>query len=941
MNKFCIFTGLYILFFNVCNNIIENSTFYVNSYAQKRSIVYNNNTKRYHNNYLHYIYNLCNNNKRRKEYSVKICTHNFGKTYPDNRKNIFLRKKPAQARKLNKKRHRIFFFSKDGYTRNCYDKSKGIKGGKKKRYINININIKKSKITKCDVSTNFSFYLDGEKHTNEEKENVNVYVEKGNITSSNQLKKRDEDGREAHIENVHGESSNSLSEKVNDYISPKREEEMEKHEMKEENKVSGEHMHPNDNLLKPSESNEENLNKAIKKAEEYIKGKQDNIIEKREMNKKKKVIENLKGDDVFTDKFLDLSMYDLLKHVYKKNIYVSSKNLVDDICKWLKNIYTSYLKSEEEKKKKKVKNGEGTANGKKLIVEKDISDNYSRERKERYFNNFRLEQSDGEDNDDDDDGGSGSGNDDETLKAQLQSLKLYNKKNLSKYFYSFNRGNILKQVVTEGEEEQMEEGEKQKDKKGEVRLYDDKDKKLDEEIEKVLSNPIFDYDTNLYIDKKRYMKSNVTIEFNIYDSYKDRVILNNKNTNSTMLEFPLMYSHSIIQKCILTMKKLEKAIFYINNSLLFRNFTSNSEPTNDEDRNVYDVITNENWIKMEIYLCNIYGINERWEGITPDMFTDEEKANSFLKEYSFDSSNNIIGVSTQGKGTPVHESSGKTQIESTSTADKGEITQVEDANRDQSNNKNDNPKLSMEGCDLGKEGEKKIEGQEKKISEKRAEIIRRSEEYETKKELEIKTDFLMKKLENEMKYDPNHYMWQDLYPQLGEHDKQKTDKYFDSLKKEMSEHRFSRGYTDNIKNKQSLKGYDIGEKIEGKAKYYVWQETIHSFCLYFPLRPYVKKKDIIVDMDNNFFFLSILNRTIIKDFFIKPINSSDSIWSLSDNEEANSIRKKHSDEFPVYELTSSDDQEVHKMMKTKFCLIYNIYKDNNHKYMWGSVFKAS
>ncbi|EUR80408.1 hypothetical protein PFBG_00415 [Plasmodium falciparum 7G8] len=225
---------------------------------------------------------------------------------------------------------------------------------------------------------------------------------------------------------------------------------------------------------------------------------------------------------------------------------------------------------------------------------------------------------------------------------------------------------------------------------------------------------------------------------------------------------------------------------------------------------------------------------------------------------------------------------------------------------------------------------------------RREEIIRKTEEYERRKELEIKSDFLLKKLENEMKYDPNHYMWKDLYPQLSEHHKNKTDKYFENLKKEMSENKCSRGYTDNIKKKQSMKGYDIGEKIEGRTTYYIWYENMFSFSLYFFLRPYIKKKHILIDIDNNFFSLTINKHNIIKDIFNHPINSSDSIWSLTDNEDNHFMENEMNEmQFPVYDITNIQDEEIQKFIKSKYALVYNIYKDNNHKYMWGSIFKSS
>ncbi|CAA9987897.1 conserved Plasmodium protein, unknown function [Plasmodium knowlesi strain H] len=668
-------------------------------------------------------------------------------------------------------------------------------------------------------------------------------------------------------------------------------------------------------------SNEENLSKAMKQAEEYIKGKEDDVLERREVQKKKEIIENLKGqEDAFTDKFLDLGMYDVLKHVYEEGLCADSKSLVEAVCRWMRRAYEGGVaeKGAEEKTSPRMDNSPDTA----YLVEKDLADNYSPGGGEKIVNHFQLDPPGGK---------KGS--------AQVESLKLYNRKNLKKYFLSLNRGNILKQLVIEGEDEILDSTEESRRKRNDV------EKLSDEQVREVISsNSILNCDLDTYVDKERYLQSNVTVEFNIYDTFSDRVILNNRNTNSTMLEFPLMYSHHIIQKCILTMKKLEKAIFYINNNFLFGLFSPQEEPMNEDDRRVYDVITNESWVKMEIYLCNIYRMDEEWMGITPETFADEARASSFLQSYSGGGASNLVcnpggGSTSAGQMGELHST-----LNGNRTATSGE-DRTSPLHEDQSATSNRDPPCTTSEDAIP--GATSVEGT---LSRRREEIERRREEYESKKDIAIKSEFLMKKLENEMKYDPNHYMWRDLYPQLDDRGKERTDKYFKNFQKEMTENKCSRGYTDNIKKKQQLKGYDIGEKIEGRAKHYIWQETIHAFILYFPLRPYITKEDINIDMDNTFFFLSIRGHTIVKDFFNKPINSADSIWSLTDREEDiamgnMSMQREHGKagrgEFPLLEITHMDDSDIQKMMKRKYCLVYNIYKDNNHKYMWGSIFKAS
>lgn len=780
----------------------------------------------------------------------------------------------------------------------------------------------------------------------------------------------------------------------------------------------------------PNHLSDSNLESAMKKAEEYIKGKEDDIIERREKEKKKKIVEKMKDDeDVFTDKLLDLRIYDMLKYVYRNNIYRTSHELVNNICMWMKSTYSNYVdtnkeiqrrekkkqeeekKDEEEKNKKKeelinisdnekdTKHNETNINYKRVnvndkdvnihediikgkkakektddeiqseIIEKDISTNYSKDRNVQYLNTFSFDKNN------------------EKLNSEMESLKLYNKKNLSKYFFSLYKGNILKQLVTEGEDLQPKDEYIERKKKDDTNKYDsnnydsnnyDSNKydnnnydsnnilentNFDKRVKDTLSQNLFLYDEEYYIDKERYMKSNVTIEFNIYDTYSDNVILNNKKTNSTMLEFPLIDSHHIIQKCLLTMKKLEKAIFYIKNNLLFHSFTSNDNPINKDDRNIYDVIINEEWIKMELYLCNIYGINEKWMGITPNMFENEHKTNMFLKNYSMDNpQNNMITLGDPSNSTKGVDNYTNKEMINKLSDDKKDALKKNSAEVEESSSKNNvtknvllNNSQNVSIANLKDEQiVKNVENVEmiksspcnevvdEASQRRREEIIRKTEEYERRKELEIKSDFLLKKLENEMKYDPNHYMWKDLYPQLSEHHKNKTDKYFENLKKEMSENKCSRGYTDNIKKKQSMKGYDIGEKIEGRTTYYIWYENMFSFSLYFFLRPYIKKKHILIDIDNNFFSLTINKHNIIKDIFNHPINSSDSIWSLTDNEDNHFMENEMNEmQFPVYDITNIQDEEIQKFIKSKYALVYNIYKDNNHKYMWGSIFKSS
>ncbi|SBT34397.1 conserved Plasmodium protein, unknown function [Plasmodium ovale wallikeri] len=895
MTILCVlFAGLVIFLFDLCNNVTEKCLPNI-AFCHDRKYICKNKRKKLQNISLHYIY-LYNNCKRQKKHFVKNCTHHFVKTYSCSQKDI-LKKKYEHVRRLNGRKHKIFFFRKDIYTQSCDNDEILIKREGNGTSTNCTFHSGRKNyggFTERGDNALYAFKKEGGVDSNE------------GISTAGNAEKRD---------SVNEEGANSEAETGDTFSN------------KEGKNLHGEKTGET-NAFPMDVENEENFGKAIKKAEEYFKGKEDDIIEKRETDKKKKVIENLKEqEDVFSDKFLDLSMYDVLKYVYREGMYTNSKKLVNVIYTWMQNAYNRVIKGEGD-----GDDGNGgeinhdSADG---VVERVISDDYSRERKESDFLNFIFRK---------------TNNDKQS--SDIESLKLYNRKNLGKYFFSFNRGNILKQLVTEGEDEMVDDQKKPK-------MYDKGDEIFDEHVQKILTNPLFHYDEDYYIDRNRYMKSNVTVEFNIYDSYNDKVILNNKKTNSTMLEFPLMYSHSIIQKCILTMKKLEKAIFYINNSFLFKKFSFDTLPTNEEDRNIYDIIINENWLKMEIYLCNIYGINEKWMGITPETFADEKSASNFLKEYSIGSSNNLIGM-VPGQGVEGGERTNQGNSNAgvsngvSSGVSSGESSSGKSSSGESNSGKSNSGESSSGESNSGKSnsGGSSSSGSGNSLAAKRrAEIARRTEEYETKKELEIKTDFLMKKLENEMKYDPNHYMWQDLYPQLDEHQKKKTDAYFDSFKKEMSENKFSRGYTDNIKKKQSLKGYDIGEKIEGRAKYYIWQETIHGFSLYFPLRPYIKKKDIIIDIDNTFFFLSISNHTIVKDFFTNPINSSDSIWSLSDNEHTNVIpsptSKKKDKQFPIYEIVQSDERDMNKIVKEKYCLIYNIYKDNNHKYMWGSIFKSS
>ncbi|CXI03681.1 conserved Plasmodium protein, unknown function [Plasmodium berghei] len=857
---------LHILLFNLCNNVIKKCTPSLNSYFYKNNTLkYNKKRKKDNFQYPYYIYNIYDYVTKKKNL-LKNCTHYFGKTCYHNN-DIFKKKKYEQFRKFRSVRQKLFYFSNTI----C------INGHNKYKLLKKRVKRKREENGKehSTIPISLSFFDENEHHADTNKKNESFSNDR----------------------TTHDEEKKNLNEISTSYV---------------------------------DQRNEQNFSQAIKKTEEYIKGKEDNIIEEREIIKKKKVIENLKAqENAFSDKPLDLSMHDILKHIYKNGIYSSSKVLVNDICVWMKNAYVDFLKSKRDELKKEqnelakqeneiASNVTKTINNsnEKKVVDSDISNDHDNEKKDCY--NFIFDK-----------------NDDEQLGTYVESLKLYNKKNLSKYFFSFNRGNILKQLVTEGEDDILEEKEKKginKKKnniKKELAIQDKKNTIFDDHVQAILSNPMLKEDEDYYIDKKRYMKSNVTIEFNIYDTYNDKIILNNKNTNSTMIEFPLLYSHNIIQKCILTMKKLEKSIFYINNNLLFRNFISNDHPVTDHDKSVYDVILNENWIKIEMHLCNIYGTNEKWMGISPNSFSNEQTTKSFLSEYSLGSSNNLIGEQIASKKDPITmDENSKPNFEK----EKNKINKPDDEiNKKLDSIINDNKKMKSQN--------------NSEISERQKEIIKRRKEHETRKELEIKSEFLLKKLENEMKYDPDHYMWKDLYPQLDEHHKKRTDKYFDDLKKEMSENKYSRGYTDNIKKKQTLKGYDLGEEIEGRTKYYFWKENIHSFSLYFLLHLYVKKTDILIDIDNHFFSLSIYGYTIIKDMFNHPINHSDSVWTLTDNDQtlifAKNENNNNNKDFPVYEITYIDEQDIKKFIKKKYCLIYNIYKDNNHKYMWGSIFKTS
>lgn len=127
----------------------------------------------------------------------------------------------------------------------------------------------------------------------------------------------------------------------------------------------------------PNHLSDSNLESAMKKAEEYIKGKEDDIIERREKEKKKKIVEKMKDDeDVFTDKLLDLRIYDMLKYVYRNNIYRTSHELVNNICMWMKSTYSNYvdtnkeIQRREKKKQEEEKKDEEEKNKKKRRINK-------------------------------------------------------------------------------------------------------------------------------------------------------------------------------------------------------------------------------------------------------------------------------------------------------------------------------------------------------------------------------------------------------------------------------------------------------------------------------------------------------------------------------------------------------------------------------------------
>lgn len=390
---------LHILLFNLCNNVIKKCTPSLNSYFYKsNTFKYNKKRKKNNFQYPHYIYNIYNYATKKKNL-LKNCTHHFGKTYSHNN-DILKKKKYEQFRKFKSVRQKLFYFSNticlNGH--NKYDLLK--KKVKRKREEN-----------EKDHSTmpiSLSFFDENEHGADTNKKNESLSNGDTNYDDTNESLSNDD---------TNGEEKKNLNEVSTSYT---------------------------------DQRNEQNFSQAIKKTEEYIKGKEDNIIEEREIIKKKKVIENLKAqENVFSDKPLDLSMHDILKHIYKNEIYNSSKVLVNNICVWMKSAYVNFLKSKRDELKRdelKKEQNEIASNvtktinnsNEKKVVDNNISNDHDNEKKDCY--NFIFDK-----------------NDDEKLGTYVESLKLYNKKNLSKYFFSFNRGNILKQLVTEGEDDILDE----------------------------------------------------------------------------------------------------------------------------------------------------------------------------------------------------------------------------------------------------------------------------------------------------------------------------------------------------------------------------------------------------------------------------------------------------------------------------------------------------
>ncbi|KAF8821598.1 hypothetical protein IE077_001819 [Cardiosporidium cionae] len=215
-------------------------------------------------------------------------------------------------------------------------------------------------------------------------------------------------------------------------------------------------------------------------------------------------------------------------------------------------------------------------------------------------------------------------------------------------------------------------------------------------------------------------------------------------------------------------------------------------------------------------------------------------------------------------------------------------------------------------------------------------------------ELELKTDLITKQLEQEMASNPSSPHWKDLRGNFSQQHEKKVESHFDKkLKRNIPRDPTvdgSRGYVESFLNKGQQFGYDLGDRIEGRGKYYVWRETPFVLEVAIPVISGVRAKHIHCAVTANAFKLFIAGKEVFGDQFIGSVDTEAGVaWTMNDAAmEFSAATQEELDTAASLLVETTTTDTISKVHTSRVPYIsLQFFKMDKSLRLWGNAFEKS
>ncbi|PFH38448.1 hypothetical protein BESB_007900 [Besnoitia besnoiti] len=320
-------------------------------------------------------------------------------------------------------------------------------------------------------------------------------------------------------------------------------------------------------------------------------------------------------------------------------------------------------------------------------------------------------------------------------------------------------------------------------------------------------------------------RTNVTIEFSLHtlSGYK---IADNRDFNTTMMEFPFENAMPGMQIALASMRKLERAVFLLSPEtglpldfsvdlatqriqeialprqarqeagVVPPSKTAGEASRRDEADQVLEEFTvrGGEWLAFDIKMCNIYDSYKPWWRISPDR--------EFLKNLPVE---HIPENMTHGQW------------------------------------------------------------------------------------LELKSDQVRDKIQDEMSSNPHSPYWDDIEPAMNDVQREKKDNYTRRLygldTPPDPRRDGSRGFRDSVLGRSGgmRHGCEMGDRMMGKAKHYVWRESMFNFEIVLFVREGIRAEHISWDISSRRLDIFFGGKRVFGDEFVHPVDHGEgATWTLTE-----------------------------------------------------------